>query len=272
MDAAIGRVLEAVGEDVTVMVFSGDGMGPNYSGSHLMPPLLRELGLLHDGTGTKEGAAPAAKGGLLKRLRQLVPLSVRQSISRCLPRRVRREMAMKWMNTGIDWSRTRVFCIPNSNEGYFRVNLAGREPEGIVDAEGYTRILEDLGAELRGLVNPANGCRCAHGVFAVDEVFPGSERPHLPDLVISFDPAARTLDRIAAPRAGTVTGPMPFEVPAHYTGNHRPNAFLALRGPRVRRDVPVEGAHIADIAATVLAAMDVALPAHMDGRPLPLVT
>jgi len=270
VDRAIGRVLEAVGEDVTVMVFSGDGMGPNYSGSHLMPPLLRELGLLYDARAKGE-AASAPKAGLAQRLRQLIPLSVRQSISRCLPRRVRREMAIKWMNSGIDWSRTRVFCIPNSNEGYFRVNLAGREPEGIVDGDEYARILADLGAELAQLVNPANGCRCAHGVFRTDDVFPGSERPHLPDLVISFDPAARILDRVAGPRAGTITGPAPFDVPAHYTGNHRPNAFLALRGPRLRREVPVESPHIADIAATVLAAMDVPLPGHMDGRPLPLV-
>ncbi len=269
VDRAIGRILEAVGEGVDVLLVSGDGMGPNYSGSHLMPGLLAEMGLLHAaGLGRKneEEAEAAPKAGIASRLRALLPLSVRQSISRCLPRQMRQRLAMKWMNSGTDWEKTSVFCIPNSNEGYFRVNLRGREPEGRVDAEACDAVLERLERELGGLVVPG-GRRCAHGVHRIDEVFPGPERQHLPDLVISFDPEAHTTTTIEAPTAGRIEGPAPWEVPAHYTGNHRPLAFLLARGPRVRRD-EAEGGHIRDIAPTVLALAGVPVPEAMDGRPL----
>jgi len=263
VDEAIGRLLEAAGEETDVLVVSGDGMGPNYSGSHLLPPLLEELGLLRTETGGEGGGSR----NLASRLRALVPLSVRQSLSRCLPRAVRQKLAMTWLNLGIDWSHTRVFCIPNSNEGYFRLNLEGREPLGAVAEAEAAGLVEELARELRGLVNPDTGRRCAHGVHVVDQIFPGPQRPHLPDLVLAFDPAARTLDRIAGPRAGAIAGPKPFEVPAHYTGNHRPLAFLLARGPRVRGEAPV-GAHILDLAPTVLALFGLA-PDGLDGRPLP---
>ncbi len=273
VDAAIGRVLEAVGEETTVLVFSGDGMGPNHSGSHLVAPLLHALDLLHaSGLGGGAGdAADGPKAGLAQRLRTLIPLPVRQSLSRCLPRAVRQRLAMKWMNSGIDWSRTRAFCIPNSNEGYVRLNLAGREPEGIVGAgEEAEALLDRLAREFAGLVHPVTGRRCAHGVHRIDAVFPGDQRVHLPDLVVSFDPAARITTAVEAPTAGRIEGPAPWEVPAHYTGNHRPNAFLFARGPRVVREAAVERPHIVDIPASVLAMAGVTPPAHLEGRPLPV--
>lgn len=269
VDRAIGAILEAVGE-VDLLVVSGDGMGPNHSASHLMPDLLHRMDLLHAaGLGGKQEAAPPP--GLAARLRQLIPLSVRQSISRCLPRETRRRLAMKWLNSGIDWSKTQMFCIPNSNEGYFRVNRVGREPLGIVgDEAAAAALVEEVARELEALVNPSSGRRCAHAVHRIDRVFAGSERPHLPDLVVSFDFDARTTDRILGPRVGEITGPAPWEVPAHYTGNHRPNAFLLAAGPGIRRAPLPADAHILDLAPTVLARAGLEPPAHLDGRVLPL--
>lgn len=270
VDRAIVGVLDAVGE-VDLLVVSGDGMGPNHSASHLMPELLHRLGLLHAaGLGGKQEAAPPS--GLAARLRRMIPLSVRQSISRCLPRGTRRRLAMKWMNSGTDWSRTRMFCIPNSNEGYFRINLAGREPDGLIAADEVPVLLDEVADELGRLVNPVNGRCIAHGVYRIDEVFPGSERPHLPDLVLGFDGDALATDRIRGPRAGEITGAAPWEVPAHYTGNHRPNAFLLAAGPEIRRAPLPADAHILDIAPTILARAGIEPPPHMHGRPLPLFT
>jgi hypothetical protein len=94
-------------------------------------------------------------------LRGMIPLSVRQSITRCLPRSIRYQLNTKWMNADIDWARTRAFCIPNSNEGYFRINLEGREPRGnVAPGDSYRQLVRSLRTELDGLVNPASGRRC----------------------------------------------------------------------------------------------------------------
>ncbi len=46
VDRALGELLAAAGDDTTVLVISGDGMGPNYSGCHHIPPMLSRMGLL----------------------------------------------------------------------------------------------------------------------------------------------------------------------------------------------------------------------------------
>lgn len=274
VDRGIGSILEAAGEDTLVAVFSGDGMGPNYSGCHHMPELLRRRGWLSDtagSSGTTLDAQPGpARKKLLSRLRQAIPLGARQAVTRCLPRSLHYRMSMKWVNDAIDWDRSRVFCIPNSNEAYFRINLQGREPRGLVaPGEEERGIMEELAAELRGLVNPDNQRIATHCVTAVDDVFPGPERRRLPDLVASWDPEARVLARVGSEGPGLIEGRAGYQTPPGYTGNHRPNAFLVARGPGVPEGVDLPGRHIVDVAPTVLAALGVDLPAHFEGCPIP---
>jgi predicted AlkP superfamily phosphohydrolase/phosphomutase len=276
VDEAIGEIVATLDDRTTLLITSGDGMGPNYSGSHLMPELLHKLGLFFAPSVGRSGneAASAPKKGLSSALRGLIPMSVRQSITRCLPRGIRYQLSTKWMNVDIDWPRTRAFCIPNSNEGYFRINLEGREPRGnVAPGEAYGQLVGSLRAELDGLVNPANGRRCAHRVHVMDETFEGSERQHLPDVVISWDFDAEVLDRVQAPSSGLISGQRGYETPAYYTGNHRPNAFLLGYGPGVtggdRAGGNTEGGHIVDIAPTILTMLDVDPPPHFEGRALP---
>lgn len=259
VDQAIGAVLAAVDDTVTVLVFSGDGMGPNYAGSHHVGPILARLDLLHS-------SGAAGKPGLLKRLRQMLPLAARETITRCLPRQRRHALATAWMNSGIDWERTKAFLVPNSNEAYVRLNLAGREPMGRLGPDEAAALLAQLDGELAGLVNPDNAIGAAERVTLVDAAFPGSERPHLPDLVVSWRHAARIGERLAAPSCGEVHGCAPHQVSPFYTGNHRALAFVAGRGPAIGAGASLRGAHILDIPATVLALLGVDLPRWFEGR------
>ncbi len=274
VDRAVGQLLDVADDGTTVIVTSGDGMGPNYSGSHHMPELIHEMGLFFSpSVGRKaDGAAAAPRTSLTASLRGMIPLSVRQSITRCMPRSMKYKLNMKWVNADIDWQRTQVFCIPNSNEGYFRINLEGREPKGnVARGERYRELVGSLKAELDGLVNPTCGLRCAHGVHVMDDVFEGPERQHLPDVVISWDETAKVMREVRGPTAGLVTGKAPFEVPAYYTGNHRAYAFAAARGPGVVAGSRLARGHILDIAPTVLGLLGVEPPAHLEGTAWPEV-
>ena len=55
LDTAVGELVRSVGSHTTVMLVSGDGMGPNYSGSHLLEDVLVRLGVL-----TTAGAVESA--------------------------------------------------------------------------------------------------------------------------------------------------------------------------------------------------------------------
>ena len=270
VDQALGAILNEVDDHTTVLIVSGDGMGPNYSGCHLMPELLHRMGLLYSGSvGQGAQGSTAPKKGLLSKVRQAIPLGVRESITRCMPRSLRYKLSMKWVNSGTDWSRSKVFCIPNSNEAYFRVNLRGREPQGIVAAGNeYAELLGGLRERLNGLTNPANGRRAAERVSLMDEQFLGPRRQDLPDAVISWNLDARILDAIAAPGMEPIRKQPGYAVSPFYTGNHRATAFLAARGPAVKAGSTLSGAHILDIAPTLLAILGVDAPAHFEGRAL----
>ena len=87
LDRAIGEILQSIDDKTTVFVVSGDGMGPNYSGSHILNDLLTRMGLFnnHDlGDNGKLGEKPAGanqpsqpKTDLLSVIRNMIPERVR---------------------------------------------------------------------------------------------------------------------------------------------------------------------------------------------------
>ena len=208
----------------------------------------------------------APKRGLLASIRQAIPLELRQSVTRCLPRSMRYKMSMKWINSGIDWPRSKLFCIPNSNEGYFRVNLRGREPQGIVSPGAeYEDLIASLSQELAGLRNPVNGAQAAERVTEVDRVFPGERRGDLPDAVISWNLDARVTDELQAPTAGLIRGKAGHAISPFYNGNHRASAFVFARGPEVAKG-GLDNGHILDFAPTLLSMFGVESPGYFEGR------
>lgn len=269
VDEAIGAIVAAVDDDTNVIITSGDGMGPNYSGCHHMPVLLHRMGLFHSDAvgGDSTRASPPPRKGLLSTIRQSVPLSVRQAVTRCLPRSLRYRLNMRWVNSGIDWSRSKVFCVPNSNEGYFRVNLVGREPAGLVRPGGeYDELLAALREKLVGLVNPQTKLPAADRVFLTDDVYHGARRPDLPDATISWRLEARTLEQLTAPGIGLISGRAGYGISPFYTGNHRAAAFVLARGPAFASDMALVDGHILDIAPTVLTILGVDSPGRFEGK------
>jgi predicted AlkP superfamily phosphohydrolase/phosphomutase len=274
----IGKILAQVPEHVTVFIVSVDGMGPNYSGCHLLDQVLRTLGFTsiltnHEGKrpGSSDGnvaAAPRGQKDVMKRLRDTVPANLRRRISRYLPRQFQHRLSTRWMTADIDWSRTRAFCIPNANEGYIRVNLRGREPEGIVEPGAhYQQVCAELISQLEALVNPQTGRPAVREVLCVDDIFPGARRDDLADVIVLWDPETQITTEVYSETCGLLTSEQPgYALAPFYTGNHRPAAFFIARGPGFPPGQTVEGGHILDLAPTFLAHFDIALPEYMDGR------
>ncbi len=280
LDEAIGELSAAVGSDTMIYVVSGDGMGPNYSGSHILNDLLTRMRLMNEPAQGESGAVAAqdpgraTRRGLLSRLRGMVPKEFRAAISRhLLPRWVNEKLSLHWKTADIDWSRTRAFPIENANEGYVRINLKGREPQGIVEPGGeYERLCTTLADAARSLKNPANGRPAACAVHKTDEIFTGPCRPTMPDVIINWEPEAKVTTELAAQNYGVASAAQPgFAISPYYSGNHRPNAFLVAAGPAIRSGAVLAGASVLDLAPTILAHFGVAPALHMQGKVLALV-
>jgi predicted AlkP superfamily phosphohydrolase/phosphomutase len=275
VDTAIGEIVRELDDSTSIIVTSGDGMGPNYAGCHLIPDVLKKLGLYCAvGVGREQssieerGRGPGESKSLASVARDLIPLSVRRAISRCMPRHLQHRLSMKWANANIDWSRTKAFCIPNANEGYIRLNIKGREPQGIVPrGTTYEELVSELQMRLKALVNPQSGCVATRQVVCNDDVFPGPRRDYLPDIVVNWDIDAKVLSELQSDRCGLIRGNTAgYEITPYYSGNHKPTAFALARGPRIAEDEIFTGGHVVDIASTILAMLGVDPPKHLDGR------
>ena len=94
LDQAIGDILDSADDRTTVFLVSGDGMGPNYSGSHILADLLTRMGLLkmHSGATpsreTPEVREPVRRHttDVLGTIRGMIPERVRIAVSKpCCP-------------------------------------------------------------------------------------------------------------------------------------------------------------------------------------------
>ncbi len=82
----------------------------------------------------------------------------RGKLCRRLPGGMQENLLASQLLRGTDWSQTRAFAIPSLYTGFIRVNLRGREPQGIVSSgQKYRRLLDDLENDLRQLQDPVDG-------------------------------------------------------------------------------------------------------------------
>lgn len=270
VDRAIGELVDAAGPEAAVVVVSGDAIGPNHAGWHLLPEALARLGVLASAEhGQAQGGPPQAQArpgfDPVKAVRDLLPKDFRKSVARLLPTGLRDRLAKRVDTAAIDWSRTRAFCLPTDLEGLIRVNLKGREPLGTVEpGEPYERLLDELTAALRALVDPATGRPVVAEVIRSDSAFPGPRRAWLPDLIVTWERGA-PITAIASPAIGTVAAASPDGRP----GTHKGPGLVIAAGPGIAARAELRQGHIYDLCPTLLARHGVAAPPSLEGRPWP---
>lgn len=261
LDRTIGELREAVGPETTVIVVSGDRCGPNFAGWHLLPEVLKRLGCA-GGADQGDTASHAKRFDPVKALRDLLPKDFRKDLARRLPTRLRDKLAQRVDTADIDWSRTRAYCLPTDLEGYIRINLRGREPQGIVaPGDEYGRSLRELSAALMELRDSATGARIVRRVIAADDAFPGDRRPQLPDLIVQWE-AAGPITGVTSERVGVVNG----ESPDPRSGTHCGPGFVVAAGPGIAAGATLLSASILDFAPSILARMGIEAPPAMQGR------
>ena len=257
-DCELGRIVETLDNKTTLLVLSGQGMGPNYVGWHLIPEVLAKLRL----TVGNQTNGNTVKIDWLAKLRSLVPSQRRRSLSRYLPNRVRDYLRLRWAASNIDWSQSQVFDLPTDSLGFLRVNLKGREPNGIVEpGKEYDELCQRTRKALQELVIPKTGKRAAREIFLTDHLFPGPERDRLPDIIIDWNDGTE-IDGAYSSETGTIEGTSPDP----RQGNHRPEGFAVAYGTAIRKGYVAEG-HILDIAPTVLNYFGLEPAPSMNGRP-----
>jgi len=223
IDAELGALRALLPASHNVAVVSSVGLRSLYPGGGLGEAMLRALGY-------QQAPRPAAATGIpgpLTVARRLLPMAVREWLSRFLSRETRERLLADGFVNGTDWSRTRAFAIPSAFQSFVRVNLRGREPQGVV-APGvdYVALLDELEVDLRALRDAETGRPLATHVtrmMSADGV-----APHvLPDIIVDWDFSDRFITTIDHPRARiTLSEPEFFR-----DSEHTAEGFLAVAGP-----------------------------------------
>lgn len=180
IDRQIGRLVETTGPGTTVLVFALHGMEPARGVPSLLEPLLEEMGMtaLAEETDRRRTALAA--------LKRRVPAPLRNVYRRSVPLQRRSVWGRSAVLASYDWSRTRAFALPIEHEGHIRVNLAGREAQGIVPPEEYDQTCQAIEDALRALTT-VDGRPVARLVVRPPR---GSHAGGLPDVVVHWEPAA----------------------------------------------------------------------------------
>lgn len=249
LDAAIGTLVAQAGPETTVVVLTSHGMGAHYDGTSLLDEVLRRI----------DGIAAPTQSIAVERVRRLwrrTPASMRRPLQQLADRFY--HAASRAVPDG-----RRFFTVPtNDNCGGIRLNLVGREPNGVVRrGADEDAAYAELANELSALVEVGTGRPVVREVLRTREVFPGERLDDLPDVLVCWHRDA-PIDGVTSARVGRIVGP-PV---GNRTGDHRAAGALWVRRPGLAR-----GAHdpvsILDLAPTIAALLGVALP-DVDGRPI----
>lgn len=264
-DRALGRLVEAAGEEVHVVVFSLHGMTHNVSRVEILDEMVRRV--LTDG----RPSVSASVFRRLKRLRQKVPDQWRAPAKSRLPLGLQDRMAGFWRLGRRDWSRTRAIAPTGHVHGYVRVNLRGRESRGCVEPGApYRRLCDELALGLLTFTDADTGEAVIRRVDHRDDLFPpGPRRELLPDLIIEWSDSPAAAHRaVMSPKHGAVKWPTPGNAPNGRSGNHRSDGWLVSVGKGVEPGGRIEGADLLDLAATFYALLGIPVPDRTTGSPI----
>ncbi len=164
----------------------------------------------------------------------------------------------------VDWSRTQACVMHAGIYGYLYLNLAGRQPHGVVTPERYEPLRQEIAERLRAATMSLPDGRRApifQHVYKTEELYRCSrlENPSLPDLLLCPQPGLAVVRKIRGRQA------VRWCPPSRLEGTHRDEGILIMGGPGVRHGERVE-ANIVDIAPTALAALGLRVPVDMEGR------
>ncbi len=262
VDRAIGRMLDQVSDDTIVMVMSDHGFGPLHAIVNLNNYLM-EKGLLklRNDPWTRfkafvfrRGMAPATAFRWMSRLGL-------HNVVAWVSKGTRNRMMGRFLSyDAVDWSRTLAYSMGHVGQIY--LNIAGREPHGIVRREDREAVLKRV-TEILMELRDSDGRPLVTQVVPRKETYHGSHAEHGPDLHVVLDEYRMISFPLFATNGKIVTEQIRGD-----SGSHRREGIFIANGPGVRRGTSITGANLMDLAPTILHLAGQPVKSEMDGRVL----
>jgi predicted AlkP superfamily phosphohydrolase/phosphomutase len=231
IDAQVARLLAHAGPDAVVVLFALHGMQPARGIPALLGDVLERWGFAVRRRWWQQSAGETL-GALVKGVKAWLPGPIKAAYYRRVPRSVTMRLAQPSMPVPAwDWSRTRAFSLPTDQHGWIRINLAGRESQGIVSPSSYDEVCRELAQRLASLAGPEGPLVREVIVTAARE---GGPPARLPDLVVHWAPSTwRPRLRVLDPPIDSIP------VGLKFVAQHADDGFFVARGAGVDDWPPV---------------------------------
>lgn len=296
VDAAIGEILAVAPKNANVVCFSAHGMAGNFTDLLSMAVLPEILYRLHYG---KAALAPGKVGTvpnpvITKPIRNSWPGEIWSQIHEPNPIKklfrtwthkkflrgkkhgllspyslldepVEQELAMGWMPAmwySPLWSEMKAFALPAFTNGHIRINLKGRDRDGVVEPSEYFALCDEIADILYDLVDPRSGNKVVKQVVKT-RTTPLDDNPKLPDtdiVVLWQEPMTDVVDSSRLGRIGPLTHCR--------AGGHKGQGFIAAKGSDIPTGFDLPAGETIDLAPTILNLMNAEIPEHLDGKSL----
>jgi len=254
LDQAVGRLIDSLPPDSRAFIVSDHGFCSELYEVRVNE-LLANAGLLAFKSLASRKSRAQLKSLKEKIMRRLLPIRANGNGS-VLDRKV--QYGAGFLDE-INWSRTRAFFA--QDKGVW-VNLAGREPEGIVREGEFDSVIEEARAALVQLKSPDDNLPVFENVMRREEALTGRWAERLPDLVMI--PHRDEIVYNERPSYGSVI------VPADSTtGTHARDGIFIAWGRGIQSGASVAPQpNLRDVGPTALASLGCPLTTDMDGRAL----
>jgi len=268
IDSILEKFLAAIEEDTALMIMSDHGSAPVRKILYLNDWLQR-AGFLKLKEGTLADPRrvdvwlPRLGLPLEKVLSFLASHGTLMKVARSVWRRMGTEITISGRT---DWSKTTAYI---SGEG-IRINLKGREPNGIVEpGEEFEEVIRSLSEKLIDYRDERTGEKLVEKVLRREEVYFGPHAEDAPDLFVRTAYSVlpyrgfELRREVIRPAANVLFGPLQY-------GKHDMEGVFLATGKDIRRGETIAGASLEDLTPTILHSLGLPVPDDMDGKVLPI--
>ena len=281
IDEEVGAILEACEPDVTLLV-SDHGIGPMDGYEFRLNDYLRAEGLVS--VTAEGGGMPSWKAVSRKRHRngdepgavaqstaeRALEVAARAGVTSQRLAGVVRQLGLEDVvrsvvpddiiragTEQVDFPGSTAYMRSRTEMGV-RLNVEGREPDGVVSEADYEQVRNTVIESLSDVTTP-DGQRVFERVVPREAVFEGPYLDDAPDIVTvpnEFDHFL--VANLKGAQFGAPTEPW----------EHKREGIVAISGEAVDSDTALETPHLFDITPTILALFGLPVGTEMDGTPL----
>lgn len=266
IDTYLGRLVDSLDDNTLLMIMSDHGFGPFHKFIHVNNWLIQEQFMQIQKQPYSQLKKAAFYAGLspmavYDTLMKLGLGGLKKNVVRGSGQGLLKKLFLSFND--VDWPNTAAYSL--GNVGQICLNVKGREPLGAVEpGRPYEQTRDQIIDRLWQLRDPDTHEQVVEAIYRREEIYKGDQVEHAPDILF-------------LPRRLEYFGFGEYEFGSHQiiepmkrgiSGTHRMNGILMTYGADIQPGAAPESAALVDCAPTILYAMGLPVPEHMDGRVL----